>query len=567
MKVFLSLGSNLGDRRANIKAALVLLRRGCRVKKVSPFYETEPMYFAGQPRFYNAAAQVETGLSPADLLALTAGIEKKLKRRRARRNGPRTLDIDILFYGNRIINSPELKIPHPKLAERAFVLSPLADIAPGFIHPVLKKSVSALKRSCPGLTGARRAPAGYEEALAWLYALKPSSKKNYGPAAEKRILRRLGDPQAGYPCAHVAGSNGKTSTAMLLARMLTASGYRTGLYISPHVSDPRERISVDGIKIGRGEFFRLFRKVSAFSLELSFFEFITAMAFLYFARKKADIAVIEAGLGGRLDATSVMVPAVAVITGVSMEHSDILGREIEEVARHKAGIIKKGTVAVVKAGGAAFMVISKRAKALGVPMLRVARPAVRPAALRADYQADNFETAKTAALALARRGIRVTRRALERAAAGFAPPGRFEARRVRGRAVVFDGAHNPAALERFFSALRARYPGRRILCLAGVMRDKDARGMAGVFSANCGMAVLTRPSSYRAAGPATLAAHLPPEMCRVIKDPARAFETVLKLAGPGDVTAVCGSFYLIADIKAYLSGRKAVFPKEMITRK
>lgn len=567
MKVFLSLGSNLGDRRANITAALALLRRVCRVKKVSPLYETDPMYFAGQPRFYNAAAQVETALSPGDLLAAIAGIEKKLKRRRIRRNGPRTIDIDILFYGNGVINSPELKIPHPKLAERAFVLSPLADIAPGFIHPVLKKSVSALKRPVPGRAGVRRVPVGYESALVWLYALKPSSKKNYGPAAEKMILRRLGEPQAGYPCAHVAGSNGKTSTAMLLARMLTASGFRTGLYISPHVLDPRERISVDGVKIGRGEFFGLFREVSAFGLELSFFEVITAMAFLHFARKKVAVAVIEAGLGGRLDATSVIAPLAAVITGVSLEHSDILGRDIREVARHKAGIIKKGAIAVVNAEGAAFEVISKRAKALGVPMLRVARRADRPQALRAAYQADNFETARMAAKALARRGFYVTRRALERAAAGFAPPGRFETRRVRGRAVVFDGAHNPAALARFFSSLRARYPGRRILCLAGVMRDKDAPAMARIFGENCCLSVFTRPSSYRAAGPETLAAHLPPEISRVIKDPARAFETVLKLAAPADITAVCGSFYLIADIKAHLSGRKAVFPKEMITEK
>ncbi|MFA6433095.1 MAG: 2-amino-4-hydroxy-6-hydroxymethyldihydropteridine diphosphokinase [Elusimicrobiales bacterium] len=562
MRVFLSLGSNLGDRRANIASALALLRRAGRVEKISPLYETEPMYLAGQPRFYNAAAQLETRLSPEDLLASTAGVEKELKRRRTRPNGPRTMDIDILFYGNGIIGSPDLAVPHPGLAERAFVLFPLADIAPDFIHPVLGKSVLSLKRSCPGAAGVRRLPERYAEALDWLYALKPSSRKNYGPAAEKKMLRALGDPQEDYPCAHVAGSNGKTSTSMLLARALTASGYRTGLYISPHVSDPRERISVDGEKIGRGEFFRLFRKVSSFGAELSFFEFLTAMAFLHFSRKNAEIAVIEAGLGGRLDATSVMTPAAAVITGVSMEHSDLLGGDLTRIARHKAGIIKKGTVAVVNAGGPALAAVSRRAKALGVPLFRVARQAACRGV--SGYQAENLETAAEAARVLSRRGFCVTRRALERAAAGFAPPGRFEERRVRGRTVVFDGAHNPAALERFFSALLVRYPGRRVLCVAGVMRDKDARGLAGIFGANCGLVILTRPSSYRAAEPETLAAYLSPQTARIIKDPARAFKTALESAGPGDILAVCGSFYLISDIKAHLAGRKASFPREMI---
>jgi dihydrofolate synthase/folylpolyglutamate synthase len=567
MRVYFSLGSNLGDRRGNLLSALELISEKCALEKVSPVYETEPMYALNQPRFYNLAVEARTELAPEELLRFTQGIERKLKRKRTLRYGPRTLDIDILLYGSEVVNSPRLTVPHPMIAGRAFVLAPLADIAPDLVHPALHKTIRALRKLCPGLNGVVKVPASYKTAVDYLYALAPARKRAYGLEPENNILRLLSEPQQKYVSVHVAGSNGKSSVSMLLARALAGSGCRTGLYISPHVTDLRERISVDGAGISRGEFLDLFHRIHSFGAPLTFFEFTTALAFLYFAERKVDIAVIEAGIGGALDATNVIKPAVAIITSVSKEHEDILGPGLANIARHKAGVIKTGSTAVVNASGEALAVILRRA---GAVKAEVVRPR---AAGRGDvqlfgaaYQRENFELAAAAAGALKKHGFDIPRVALETAAKGFRPAARFEVRRLCGRTVIFDGAHNPAALEAFLSSARLFRKGVRLICVAGAMRDKDLKGMAALLGSRADHIFFTRPSSYRAAEPAVFAGYM--AHCtnsHIVKDPGEAVVAALKLAGPHDIVAVCGSFYLISDVKAHFKGGKAVFPREMIT--
>ena len=566
-RVYLSLGSNLGDRRANLSRALELLGETLRIEKVSGIYETEPMYRAGQPRFYNLAAETRTGLGPEELLRLTQSVEKKLKRERKLRYGPRTIDIDILLYGDARFSSGSLVIPHPKMAERAFVLAPLAEIASGVRHPALNKTAAELKKSCSGgLTGVRKVPDSYAAALELLYAMRPARKGAYGTGPERKILRLLSEPQKKFSAVHVAGSNGKTSVSMLLARALTAAGYRTGLYISPHVTEVRERITVDGARISRREFLRLFHRVHSFGADLSFFEFMTAMAFLYFAERKVKIAVIEAGLGGALDATNVIDPAVAVITSVSREHENILGRGLKNIARHKAGVIKKGCIAVANAGRGALAVIARRAGAVGAELSRPGASGRGDGGrLKAEYQRENFETASRAAAALEKRGFHIPRRALAAAAGNFRPPARFEVSRARGRTVIFDGAHNPAALEAFLASALAFRKGVKLICVAGAMRDKDLKGMAALLGARADFTIFTRPSSYRAAAPKVFAGYMGARgKFGIAEEPAKAFGTALVLAGPRDIVAVCGSFYLVSDIKAAFKGGRAVFPREMI---
>lgn len=142
--VYIGIGSNLGDREKNINGALNLLKENCKIIKGSSLYETEPVGIKGQDLFLNGVVEIETELSPKELLLFLQSIEKKLKRVRVIKNGPRTIDLDILFYGSKVINEPDLTVPHPRLHERLFVLMPLEEIAPGFIHPALKKSISCL---------------------------------------------------------------------------------------------------------------------------------------------------------------------------------------------------------------------------------------------------------------------------------------------------------------------------------------------------------------------------------------------------------------------------------------
>ncbi|HOW90014.1 MAG TPA: 2-amino-4-hydroxy-6-hydroxymethyldihydropteridine diphosphokinase, partial [Elusimicrobiales bacterium] len=304
MRAFLALGSNLGDRLAHIRGALRLLSERCRLIRVSSIYETPAMYYLRQGDFYNAVAEVETRLTPLELLNEAHAIEKLMKRRRPFRNSPRTIDIDILFYGREALEGPLLKVPHPGIPERPFVLVPLCEIAPDLRHPLLKRTVREMLADCPGgAAGARPLPADYGEALASLNALQPAAAFSTAPI--KLALDRLGRPQDAFYALHVAGSNGKGSVCAMLAGALARCGHRTGLYMSPHINGPRERISVDGKNIPESDFFRLFSTVRSFGFRLSYFEHLTVIALLWFRERGARYAVVETGLGGRRDATNV----------------------------------------------------------------------------------------------------------------------------------------------------------------------------------------------------------------------------------------------------------------------
>jgi dihydrofolate synthase/folylpolyglutamate synthase len=574
MKVYLSLGSNLGDRLANLDEALRLLGRGgCRVVRRSSVYETAPLYYLKQPAFFNLAAACETALSPSELLALIGRVESALRRRRLFRNGPRTIDVDILFYGGKVIAAPGLAVPHPRLAEREFVLAPLAEIAPRLRHPVTGRSAAAMLGALKERGGARRLPSSYAGAEAWLKALPPpAAGEHYSLARIKAALAALGTPERRMgTVVHIAGSTGKTSTACMAAAALSAQGRGTGLYTSPHVRGVRERIKLDGRDIPERDFLRLLLKVESVAAgELSFFETLTAMAFLYFAEQKAAFSVVEAGLGGRLDATNAARGDVAVITSVSLEHTALLGRTAAAIAAHKAGIIKKGSA--VLAGPlppAAARVVRRRAAAAGAKIFTV--PPLSPSAEAGLAGAGEFQKAN-AALALAAAGL-----AARRAGTGFnagkaaaalrraLPPGRFQLLKVGGRRVLVDGAHNAEGMR----ALLASLGGRRPACVAAFMNDKPAGELAALLAGACGGLILTRSSSYRSADPRAVLKTLPPGLrrrARVIDEPMKALRAALKSVPPGGEVLVTGSLYLAGDVLAGLGGRRAFHPREMLVR-
>lgn len=575
MKVYLSLGSNLGDRLANLERALALLGRGgCRVLKRSSVYETAPLYYLEQPAFFNMAAACETALTPEELLALIGRVEAALKRRRLVRNGPRTADIDILFYGGRVIDRPGVAVPHPRLAEREFVLAPLAELAPGLRHPVTRRSAAKMLASLKGRGGARRLPRSYGELEAWFKALPPPpAAKHYSLANIKRALARLGSPEESMGTVlHIAGSTGKTSSACMAAAALAACGCRTGLYTSPHVRGARERIKLDGRDISEKDFLACFRRVQSVSAgELSFFETLTAMAFLHFSLKGARIAVVEAGLGGRLDATNAAAGAVAGITSVSLEHVALLGPRIANIAAHKAGIIKEGA-AVLAGGGlprAALKAIGRRARKVSA---RVFRPGPLPASAAAALAgAGGFQLANAAfaldaaALAAEKAGLRFCAGRAAKALRRALPPGRFDRLAVGGRRVIVDGAHNAEGIGALIKELRGAPP----VCVAAFMGDKDAGPLAAALAASSSKLILTRSLSYRSAAPGAVKKLLPPAArCAavVVENPMRALRLALRLAPAGGTVLVAGSLYLAGDILAGLKGRRAFHPREMLVR-
>jgi len=574
MKVYLSLGSNLGDRLRNLNAALDLLEGGgCRLLKVSSVYETAPLYYLKQPAFFNMAAACETSLSPAALLALIGRVEAALRRRRLFRNGPRTIDIDILFYGGRVIAMPGLAVPHPRLAEREFVLAPLAEIAPGLRHPVTRRTAAGLLAALGERGGARRLPANYAGLERWLAALPPPpASLHYSLRNIKAALARLGSPERSMGAVvHLAGSTGKTSTACMAAAALSASGWRTGLYTSPHVGSVRERIKLDGRDIPEKDFFETFLRVESVAAgELSFFETLTAMAFLYFSASKVRFSVVEAGLGGRLDATNAADGVVAGVTSVSLEHTALLGGTITSIAAHKAGIIKKG--AAVLAGNLppeAARAVGRRAAAVRAQAFPLSP--LPPAAERALRGAGDFQLAN-AAFALS-----AARLAAKRAGRSFSPgkaiaslrralpPGRFQRLIVSGRNVVVDGAHNSEGM----AALLAGMGGKKPVCVAAFMNDKDAGALAAPLAAASSRLILTRSLSYRSADPYAVLGLLPPAAAArssVIGAPLAALRAALRAAPRGGTVLVTGSLYLAGDILSGLAGRRAFHPREMLVK-
>lgn len=312
-----------------------------------------------------------------------------------------------------------------------------------------------------------------------------------GPAAFKRLLKRLGNPQEKFKAVHVAGTNGKGSVCHLCAEVLQAAGHRTGLFVSPHVTDIRERVRINGQLISRRMLGRLCQEVLAAEEEkLNFFEILTAAAFLYFARRQVDYAVVETGLGGAKDPTSSCAPVACLITSVGLDHCHLLGNTLAQIAREKAGILKSGVpcfCAPLEASAAAE--VKKAAEAAGAPLFFCAENA--PFSLyKIDWQRGRQVLQKGRSfwsLALmgekqvqnaclvysACRFLGVSKRALRQGFARVQVPGRFEIFRTGNKTLILDGAHNPQAVESLmrFWVQSPWTDSAALVC--GFMKDKD----------------------------------------------------------------------------------------------
>ncbi|MEF3280765.1 MAG: 2-amino-4-hydroxy-6-hydroxymethyldihydropteridine diphosphokinase [Elusimicrobiota bacterium] len=343
---FISIGTNIGDRIYNIKKAIDFISQKNQIIDISSLYITKPMYYLNQPYFINCAIKIKTSLSPYNLLNFILEIENKMGRKRSFKNSPRIIDLDLIYYGDLIIKSKKLFIPHPKLYERAFVLIPLSDIDKNFLDPLKNKKIGDLVKNLSfNNDEILKIPSNFKETLNFISKIPPRNANDFNTKYIKKTIKLLGTSQ--NDCGkviHITGSCGKTATAFYIAKLIQRLGYNVCIYTSPHIMDIRERIIFNGKKIPKKIFYKKIIKVISVAQYLhSSFEYMTLIAIDWFSELKPDFSIIEVGMGGKNDATNIFEKSISVFTSITLEHSNWLGKNIEEIAKNKSGIIKSGS--------------------------------------------------------------------------------------------------------------------------------------------------------------------------------------------------------------------------------
>jgi dihydrofolate synthase/folylpolyglutamate synthase len=409
------------------------------------------------------------------------------------------------------------------------------------------------------------------------------------------LAERLGRPDRAYPSIHIAGTNGKGSTAAFLESILRHTGFRTGLNTSPHLERINERIRIHGEEISDAAFAETFARMQALIEELlaagklrahpTYFECITAMAFESFARDRVELGVFEVGLGGRLDATNILSPAVTIITRIDFDHENFLGHSLREIAAEKAGILKPAVpVVLAEQHPEAREVIRARAESLGCPVIepaqifRVDREFMQNGSVSARvietdsgksfeiapslpgrFQLQNALNAVAAAGQLQNRGFRIPDDAVTQGIANTVWPGRLE-KLQSSPDIYVDGAHNPGAARELAHFLEQNFQNRKIWLLYAALRDKAVDEVAGLLFPHAAEVIFTAPRTARAVSAAQLAeiaGHHAPRFS-VIHDAERALEHALAEAGPEDVIFITGSLYLVGQLRHYWKHRSQV---------
>ncbi|MCU1237416.1 MAG: FolC bifunctional protein [Candidatus Solibacter sp.] len=419
----------------------------------------------------------------------------------------------------------------------------------------------------------------YPDSVRFLYALGNEIKTaKLGLERITRLLEALDNPHLKTPFVHVAGTNGKGSTCAMIEAALRHSGRRTGLFTSPHLAEPTERIRINGVPVSAERFTAAFDRVHAavedlisvneIEMHTTYFETVTAMAMLIFSEEAVDIVVLEVGLGGRLDATNVVLPELCVITPVDFDHESFLGRSLQEIAGEKAGILKAGVPAVFSRQRLeAAAVLDLRAAQLSIPVARTmgweivelelnergsrfrlsgGRDLRITCPLAGEHQVEN---AATAAVALTRLGV--SDRDIEQGIALAHWPGRLE--RVSGRPeIMVDGAHNPAGARALAAYLDRFYKSRRVRLIYGAMRDKAIDEIAGILFPLAAQVIVTAPQQARALAPEAILEIADHADLRVAPDLSQALAMVRADATPEDAIFITGSLFLVAEARALL---------------
>ncbi|UCC80121.1 MAG: bifunctional folylpolyglutamate synthase/dihydrofolate synthase [Candidatus Zixiibacteriota bacterium] len=422
----------------------------------------------------------------------------------------------------------------------------------------------------------------YNEVLDYMYAMEKFGIK-LGLANISKFLSKIGNPHNSFDSVHVAGTNGKGSTVAIMESILMAAGYRVGAFTSPHLVDFRERIRINGSFIDK-KYVTDFINDNLSKIEkyhMTYFEAVTGLAFSYFKDEKVDIALVETGLGGRLDATNVLHPGAIVITNVATEHTKWLGFKIREIAAEKAGVIKPGIPVVTAAiNFDARKIIRQTCEKNKSNLISVfdetqwiIKDVKRDCTemdiftrsnkyynlrlqLPGRHQLENAVAALIATELLEDRvGIKVSPQAV---AAGFRNV-KWEGRLQRVSSnpdIILDVAHNPAALSRIREYFSEFYDGRKTITVFGILSDKDYKQMLEELERIADVIILTRPMTDRAADPETLAREIPKNgfNINVIPMVRDAYKAAKEIAGKDDVILVTGSHFTVGEVLAHLSG-------------
>ncbi|MFC1761666.1 bifunctional folylpolyglutamate synthase/dihydrofolate synthase [Planctomycetota bacterium] len=436
----------------------------------------------------------------------------------------------------------------------------------------------------------RRPFARYERALGFLLGRTDYERNvpvrydpnTYGLMRIQALLTQVGNPHEKLRTVHIAGSKGKGSTATMLARMLEASGYQVGLYTSPHLEDLRERISINGKLIGKAQLVDLLNRVYTPLQQLTgrdsptFFDIMTTLAFMHFLDNRVDLAVIETGLGGRLDSTNVIIPEVVGITSLSLDHMHQLGPTIEHIAREKAGIFKHGVPIVTSdQNPSALNILQAQALALKAPFAVVGRDMHysyrhkrsrekgsygkiclttethsfehQRVPLHGEHQAQNCALALALLDRLQRQGYAINKEEALRGIDSMTLPGRMEMISSKPR-ILIDGAHNVASIRALIQAIALHISADSVTMIFGCNLDKDIEGMLQEIQYGADKIVFTASDSPRAVSPQSLAERYTDicgKMCQAATNLEQAMEMIHPVVGNEDLICITGSFYLI----------------------
>ncbi len=441
----------------------------------------------------------------------------------------------------------------------------------------------------------------YQQAWTFLNDLQ-FFKIKLGLDAMTTFLGWMGNPHRHLSCVHIGGTNGKGSVASTLLSILTAAGYRVGLYTSPHLSNVRERFRIGNDFISEEDFARLATEIHRVlnGEQITYFECTTTLAMLWFAEQQVDLALLEVGMGGRLDATNVIVPLVSVITNVSMDHEQYLGDTIADIAGEKAGIIKPGVPVVSGVDNdIATRVVAETCRRLGAPLylsgrdFRVCKESQPPLdgreaagtwrwsdwngrdyrhlplAMKGGYQMTNAGLALAVIELLKAGGYQVNQQQVRAGLATVSWPGRLEEFALVPKQApwlpeltaktrfLLDGAHNPAGVEALAGALAREFHYQKLFLIWGAMADKDIGQTLAAIAPLADHIIFTRPESERSAMPKELLALLPDQyrgLAEIRDDVEPALRRAVSLAGEDDLICVAGSLYLVGRARQILRG-------------
>ena len=379
----------------------------------------------------------------------------------------------------------------------------------------------------------------------------------------RRLLQSLGSPQEALRATHIAGTKGKGSTCIFVANVLKEAGFRVGLYTSPHLVDVRERIRVlPEEEIAKKDFSGLIKKIKPQAEKLrqtklgslSYYEILTALAFLYFKEKRCDFVVLETGIGGRLDATNLVSSLVCAITPISYEHTEVLGNTLGEIAAEKAAIIKDKSQIVITAPQrpSVLAVIRRRAKKIGAELRQVGED-IQITGLKVGllgrHQIINATVAVGCLRALRCLGVKISPEAIKEGLKNTRWPGRLEIISRRPK-IILDAAHNQASASALKEALDKFFKFRKLILVFGVSQDKDVKGILKELAPQAARIILTKANSPRAMQPEVIKSFIKANG-RVVSssgNPQQALKVARQSAGQKDLILVCGSLYLLGEV-------------------